>query len=136
MQMKPEEIRRSYETAAKKEAQIGILAELNACPKENIRKILMEQGIPEGELPKRRGRRKEPDTALVKKRKTERKVEIPMRVQSALYGAIKEKENQIENLILDKERAEKGMEVLQEDILEIRKFLGEEQEPEQEGGSQ
>lgn len=135
MQMKPEEIRRSYEKAARKEVQIGILAELNACPKEDIRKILIEQGIPEDELPKRRGRKK-PDTAPVKKQKTERKTEIPMRVKSALYGAIKEKENQIENLILDKERAEKGIEVLQEDILEIRKFLGEEQKPEQEGGSQ
>lgn len=65
MQMKPEEIRRSYEKAARKEAQIGILAELNLCQKEDIRQILIKQGIPEDELPKRRRRRNpaEPDTA-------------------------------------------------------------------------
>lgn len=67
MQMKPEEIRRSYEKAARKEAQIGILAELNLCQKEDIRQILIKQGIPEDELPKRRRRRNpaEPDTASI-----------------------------------------------------------------------
>lgn len=68
MQMKPEEIKRSYEKATRKEAQIGILAELNLCQKEDIRQILIKQGIPEAELPKRRGRRKnpaEPDTASI-----------------------------------------------------------------------
>lgn len=68
MQMKPEEIRRSYEEAARKEAQIRILAELNLCQKEDIRHILVKQGIPEDELPRRRGRKKnpaEPDTASI-----------------------------------------------------------------------
>lgn len=49
MQMTNDEIVRRYKQAAKKREQIKILAELNACPKENIRKILREAGcdVPE-----------------------------------------------------------------------------------------
>ena len=44
MQMTNDEIVRRYKQAAKKREQIKILAELNACPKENIRQILREAG--------------------------------------------------------------------------------------------
>lgn len=43
MQMTPSEIRRNYRLAAKKDAQIGILADLNSTTKDNIRKILAEK---------------------------------------------------------------------------------------------
>lgn len=38
--MTPGEIRRNYRLAANKDAQIGILADLNCTTKDNIRKIL------------------------------------------------------------------------------------------------
>ncbi len=40
MQMSDEEIRRSYGSAKNKNKQIGILAELNNCSKNNIKRIL------------------------------------------------------------------------------------------------
>lgn len=43
MQMTPGEIRRDYRLAANKDAQIGILADLNCTTKDNIRKILNEK---------------------------------------------------------------------------------------------
>lgn len=45
MQMTNEEIVRNYNEAKNKTAQIGILADLNCCPKSEIRNILREAGI-------------------------------------------------------------------------------------------
>lgn len=45
MQMTNEEIVRSYKEAKHKEHQIGMLADLNVCPKEVIIEILVEGGI-------------------------------------------------------------------------------------------
>lgn len=45
MQMSKSEIVRSYREAALKQNQIGILADLNACPREYIEKILKEAGV-------------------------------------------------------------------------------------------
>ncbi|MBR2654709.1 MAG: hypothetical protein IKD59_09195 [Lachnospiraceae bacterium] len=45
MQMTKSEIVRSYREAASKRNQIGILADLNACPREDIEKILKEAGV-------------------------------------------------------------------------------------------
>ena len=44
MQMTNDEIVRRYEKAENRRKMIRILAELNACPKEDIRKILREAG--------------------------------------------------------------------------------------------
>lgn len=44
LQMTVEEIVRSYREAKDKAAQVGILADLNLCPKEMICKILVEGG--------------------------------------------------------------------------------------------
>lgn len=55
------EIRTRYLGAADKRQQIKILAECNACSKEKIREILIEQGVPEDELPKTRAPRKKPE---------------------------------------------------------------------------
>lgn len=45
MQMSKSEIVRPYKGAASKQNQIGILADLNACPREYIEKILKEAGV-------------------------------------------------------------------------------------------
>lgn len=50
--MNKTEIISEYRQAKNKRAQIGILAELNACPKECIETILVEGGV---ELPKKPG---------------------------------------------------------------------------------
>ena len=49
MMMSHEEIVRSYKNAKSKSKQIGILADLNATTKEEIKKILLIKGV---ELPK------------------------------------------------------------------------------------
>ena len=54
MQMDKGEILRSFNNANSKKKQVGILAELNAVPKDTIIDILIEQGVSEKELPKRR----------------------------------------------------------------------------------
>lgn len=47
MQMSDEEIRRNYRAAANKQLQIGILADLNLCSKEKIKRILEQEEAPE-----------------------------------------------------------------------------------------
>ena len=44
LQMTVEEIVKSYREAKDKAAQVGILADLNLCSKETIRKALVEGG--------------------------------------------------------------------------------------------
>ena len=45
MEMTPQEIVGSYRRATNKSEQIKILSELNACSKEDIKKILEDQGV-------------------------------------------------------------------------------------------
>ena len=45
MWMTPGEICREYRQAKKKAAQIGILADLNSCSKDEIREVLQRNGI-------------------------------------------------------------------------------------------
>lgn len=45
MQMTPNEIRRDYEAAKKKKEQLQILADLNCCTVEEIREILIAEGV-------------------------------------------------------------------------------------------
>lgn len=45
MQMSEQEIVRSYTNAKDKRSQVGVLAELNACPNDTIREILERNGI-------------------------------------------------------------------------------------------
>lgn len=54
MEMSNGEIRRSWETAADKKKQIQILAELNCTSVENIRSILIAEGIDQRRLPRNR----------------------------------------------------------------------------------
>lgn len=62
MEMSNGEIRRSWETAADKKKQIQILAELNCTSVENIRSILIAEGIDQRRLPRNR-QHAEPEAA-------------------------------------------------------------------------
>ena len=68
MQMTNEEIVKSYKEAKHKGQQIGILADLNVCPKELIIDILVEGGIPRTAFSRYKGQN------LVKAIKSEVKV--------------------------------------------------------------
>lgn len=57
MQMKEIEIVGKYNRATNKKEQITILAQLNGCSEEDIRKVLIENGINEEDLPKKPGRK-------------------------------------------------------------------------------
>lgn len=62
--MTENEIVRDFRTAKKKREQIGILADLNACSREQIREILLRNGISEAELPSKPGRRRAEETEV------------------------------------------------------------------------
>lgn len=64
MQMNENEIVRDFRTAKKKREQIGILAELNQCSREQIRDILLRNGINEAELPSKPGRKRATETEV------------------------------------------------------------------------
>lgn len=54
MQMSENEIVRDYRQAKNKGHQVGILAELNLCTKEEIISILKSNGVSQAELPRNR----------------------------------------------------------------------------------
>lgn len=64
MTMSETEIVRDFRAAKKKREQIGILAELNQCSREQIRDILIRNGINEAELPLKPGRRRATETEV------------------------------------------------------------------------
>lgn len=68
MQMSNAEIVASYKNSVNRNRQVGVLAELNACDKERIKEILIEGGVPESELPKKRGPK--PKSAAYSKKDT------------------------------------------------------------------
>ena len=59
LEMTLEEIVRSYREAKDKAAQLEILADLNVCSREEIRRVLLEGGVKQQELPRKRTRRSE-----------------------------------------------------------------------------
>ena len=59
LEMTVEEIVRSYREAKDKAAQLEILADLNVCSKEEIRRVLLEGGVKQQELPRKRTRKGE-----------------------------------------------------------------------------
>ena len=64
MMMSEGEIVRNYRMVKKKREQIGILAELNGCSREQIREILVRGGISETDLPSKPGRRRAAETEV------------------------------------------------------------------------
>lgn len=57
MQMTDIEIVSRYRRAENKKEQLSILAQLNACDEDDIKKILLQGGLTEEDLPKKRGRK-------------------------------------------------------------------------------
>lgn len=57
MQMTDTEIVSKYKRAENKKEQISILAQLNACDEDEIKKVLLKGGLTEDDLPKKRGRK-------------------------------------------------------------------------------
>lgn len=130
MEMKAAEIKQSYESAANPVKQIQILADLNLCSQEDIRNILIEQGISEEELPKKRGRKKkqEPvqETTLTKLNvEIEPKICLPTMVRAVLNGAIYEKNHSIEVLQVERNKLDEQIKTLQAEVSELSTFLGE-----------
>lgn len=80
MQMSEKEIVRSYTNAKDKRSQVGVLAELNACPNDTIREILERNGI-SAPKPGRKSQKKEepkkPKAQLTEKAKRLLKTEEP-----------------------------------------------------------
>lgn len=119
MEMKPSEILQSYENAQYKTKQIGILAELNACSKDEITEILKEMGA---ELPKRKYQKKEEPAKEPKKKEWEEPEllpepkEIPQSIQLVLYNRLDELDAKIREYTEGKENAEK-------EYMEIVEFL-------------
>lgn len=121
MEMKPSEILQSYENAQYKTKQIGILAELNACSKDEITEILKEMGA---ELPKRKYQKKEEPTKEPEKKEWEEPElkalpeprEIPQSIQLVLYERLDVLDAKIREYTQGKENAEK-------EYMEIVEFL-------------
>ena len=119
MEMKPSEILQSYENAQYKTKQIGILAELNACSKDEITEILKEMGA---ELPKRKYQKKEELAKEPEKKEWEdpellpEPREIPQSIQLVLYERLDVLDAKIKEYTQGKESAEK-------EYMEIVEFL-------------
>ena len=119
MEMKPSEILQSYENAQYKTKQIGILAELNACSKDEITEILKEMGA---ELPKRKYQKKEEPAKEPERKEWEEPEllpepkEIPQSIQLVLYNRLDELDAKIKEYTEGKENAEK-------EYMEIVEFL-------------
>lgn len=122
MEMKPSEILQSYQNAQYKTKQIGILAELNACSKEDIEEILKQMGA---ELPKRKYQKKEEPAAEPirepeKKTWEEPKMEqpgIPELIMNILLEKMEELDAKLANIEKEKKQYESQ-------YLEIAKFMG------------
>lgn len=72
MQMTDTEIVSKYKRAENKKEQISILAQLNACDEDEIKKVLLKGGLTEDDLPKKRGRK--PGTKEAKKMTEEKAI--------------------------------------------------------------
>ena len=66
MEMSCGEIARSYRGAADKKAQLKILAELNCCSQQEIRDILIAEGVKPQELPRQRQKKSKAPAEIVR----------------------------------------------------------------------
>lgn len=64
MTMNENEIVRDFKEAKEKRKQISILADMNQCSREEIRGVLLRNGISEAELPSKPGRRRAVETEV------------------------------------------------------------------------
>ena len=123
MEMAAHEIVRSYKEAKDKKKQVSILAQLNLCTPEDIKKILVEGGINWRELP--RGKRiQSPPTPP-----NETKKPTAHSAHSAIIReALKAYKAQTENAMREEVRNhEETMSKFKNDIAEIDRLLQAEQ---------
>ena len=85
---------REYKQAKNKRMQIGILAELNNCYKEEIVKILVEEGILEKPVKKTKKKEEVTEVAAVK----EKKIIIPPSIMVLVESRMSEVEEKIKIL--------------------------------------
>ena len=116
MQMTQGEIKREYDSAADKRKQIQILAELNICSKQSIRQILIQEGIPEKDIPEVRNRAKNTET------------ESAAVITEAVKKALEEKTEQILSELSDISKKiltlKQREELLTSEYAEISAFIG------------
>ncbi len=124
MEMTAHEIVRSYKEAKDKKKQVGILAQLNLCTPEDIKKILVEGGINGRELP--RGKRTQsppPQPPNEAKEPT-----APSAHSAIIREALKAYKAQTENAMREEVRNhEETMAKFKNDIAEIDRLLQAEQ---------
>ena len=101
MQMTNEEIVKSYKEAKHKGQQIGILADLNVCPKDMIIDILVEGGIPKTAFSRYKGennikRVKREVKVHEKKRQSEEEAAIVKEAVLALWDKLSAEYKEIE----------------------------------------
>lgn len=124
MEMTAHEIVRSYKEAKDKKKQVGILAQLNLCTPEDIKKILVEGGINWRELP--RGKRNQfppPQPPNEAKEPT-----APSAHNAIIREALKAYKAQTENAMREEVRNhEETMAKFKNDIAEIDRLLQAEQ---------
>ena len=101
MQMTNEEILKSYNEAKHKGQQIGILADLNVCPKEVIIDILVEGGVDKRAFSRYKGennikRVKREVKAHEKKKQADDEAEIVREAVTALWDKLSAEYKEIE----------------------------------------
>lgn len=95
LEMTPEEIVRSYREALDKKQQIEVLADLNVCSKEVIRKVLIENGVKLQELPRQRKKSAGAVAAEVKAFEEDRKAALVREGLSVLRTKLQKEYDEI-----------------------------------------
>lgn len=123
MEMTAHEIVRSYKEAKDKKKQVGILAQLNLCTPEDIKKILVEGGINWRELPRGKRTQSPPQSPNEAKEPT-----APASHSAIIREALKAYKAQTENAMREEVRNhEETMAKFKNDIAEIDRLLQAEQ---------
>ena len=123
MEMAAHEIVRSYKEAKDKKKQVSILAQLNLCTPEDIKKILVEGGINWRELPRGKRIQSPPQPPNETKEPT-----APSAHSAIIREALKAYKAQTENAMREEVRNhEETMSKFKNDISEIDRLLQAEQ---------
>lgn len=118
MEWTPLEIAGSYRRSGEKESQIQIIAECNACSKEQIKQILREQGF---EI-------KEKEKKTMARPKKEEPIASPEEERNIVVDALQEKIRSIETELLELADKQNELRQKEEELTKqyavIREFIG------------
>ena len=95
LEMTPEEIVRSYREALDKKHQLEVLADLNVCSKEVIRKVLIDNGVRPQELPRQRKKAPSAVAAEVKDFEKDRKAALVREGLSVLRDKLQKEYDEV-----------------------------------------